>query len=137
MILIIHQNHQIDLNWILWNLLDPVSLLCFFLGSAFTIFILSIPFSKPPIYENVNCIEYILETLYKSGFDSIYSLITILLRSNSLGSEKSCQIILTLLANEENQSHFLENNHFCQVIYKYTSVIASQEIEMLVAHKAL
>ncbi len=78
-----------------------------------------------------------METLRESGFDSIYSLITILLRSKSLGSEKSCQIALALLVNEENRSYFSENNHFCQVICKYTSAIANQEMEVLVAYKAL
>ena len=31
----------------------------------------------------------------------------------------------------------MENNRFCQVICKYTSAIANQEIKALVAHKAL
>lgn len=70
-------------------------------------------------------------------FDSIYLLITTLLRFNSLRSKENCQIILALLANEKNQSHFLENNCFCQVICKYTSVITSREIKALVAYKAL
>ncbi len=113
----------------------PIAL--FFLGSALTVFTLSVPFSEAPINKNANREEHILETLCESGFDSIYSLITTLLRSNSLDSEESCQIVLALLANEENRSHFLEDNCFCQVICKYTSAIASQEIEVLVAHKAL
>ncbi len=107
------------------------------MGSALTVFTLPIPSSEAPINENANCAEYALETLCESGFDSIYSLITTLLRSNSLGNEESCQIALALLANEENRSHFLEDNCFCQVICKYTSAIASQEMEALVAHKAL
>ncbi len=78
-----------------------------------------------------------MEILCKPGFDSIYSLITILLSLNSLDGEKNCQIALALFANEENKSYFLEDNCFYQVICKYTSVIASQDIELLVAHKAL
>ncbi len=107
------------------------------MGSALTVFILPVPSSEVSINENANRAEHALETLRKSGFDSIYSLITTILRSNSLGSEESCQITLALLANEENRSHFLEDNHFCQVICKYTSAIASQEMEVLVAYKTL
>ena len=102
-----------------------------------TVFTLQVPSSEAPINENANRAEHALETLRKSDFDSIYSLITTLLRSNSLGSEESCQIALALLANEENRSHFLEDNCFCQVICKYTSAIANQEMEALVAHKVL
>ncbi len=107
------------------------------MGSALTVFTLPVPFSEAPINKNANRAEYALETLHKSGFNSIYFLITTLLRSNSLGSEESCQIVLALLANEENRSHFLEDNCFCQVICKYTSTIASQEMKVLVAYKAL
>ena len=84
-----------------------------------------------------DCIEHALETLRKLGFNSIYSLITTLLRSNSLDSKESYQIALTFLANKENWSHFLEDNCFCQVICKYTSAIANKEMKALVAHKAL
>ncbi len=87
-----------------------------------------------PIYKNANRAEHALETLRELGFDAIYSLITTLLRSNGLGSEESCQIALALLTNEEKRSHFLEDNHFCQVICKYTSAIASQEIKALVEY---
>ena len=66
-----------------------------------------------------------------------YSLITTLLRSNSLQSEESCQIVFVLLANEENWIYFLEDNLFCQAIYKYTSAIAIQEMEVLVTNKVL
>lgn len=38
---------------------------------------------------------------------------------------------------KENQSHFLANNDFRQVICKHTSEIASQEMEALVAQKQL
>ncbi len=67
-----------------------------------TIFTLPVPFSEILIHKNANRIEHILETLHKSSFNLIYSLITTLLRSNSLDSEESCQIVLILLANEEN-----------------------------------
>lgn len=42
-----------------------------------------------------------------------------------------------LLANKENQSYFLEDNHYCQVICKYTSTITSYVIEALVPYKVL
>ena len=106
------------------------------MGSTLTVFILPVPSSEPPIHEN-NRAEHILETLFKSDFNSIYSLIITLLRSNSLGSKKSCQIALEFFTHEENRSHFLEDNRFCQVICKYTLAIARQEMEVLVAHKAL
>lgn len=82
-------------------------------------------------------IEHVLEILCKIGFHSIYSLITTLPRFNSLHSKESCQITLAFLGNKKKQSHFLEDNYFCQVSCKYTSVIASQEMEALVANKAL
>ncbi len=106
------------------------------MGSTITVCTLSTLFSEPHIHKNDH-IEYALETLRKSDIDSIYSLITTLLRFNSLGSKESYQIGLALLANEENRSHFLEDNRFCQVIYKYTSAITSQEMEVLVAYKTI
>lgn len=45
-------------------------------------------------------------------------------------------MVIIFLANKENQSYFLENNYFCQVICKYTSAIASQKMEVLVVYKA-
>ncbi len=107
------------------------------MGSALTVFILPVLISEALINENANCTEHVLETLHKSDFDSIYSLITTLLRSNSLSSEEGCQIALAFLTNKENRSHFLEDNRFCQVICKYTSAITNQEMKALVAHKAL
>ena len=106
------------------------------MGSALIILILLVYFFKPPINKN-DCAKYTLETLYKSSFDSIYSLITTLLIFNNLGSKKSYQIALAFPAHEENQGHFLKGNCFCQVICKYILVIASQKIEALVVHKAL
>lgn len=91
---------------------------------------------KPPIDENEQA-EHVLETLRETGFDSIYSLITTLFKFNSLCSKKSYQIAFALLINEENRSHFLKDNCFCQVICKYTSAIDCQEIKALVAHKTL
>lgn len=89
-----------------------------------------------PIYKN-DCIKYILKTLYKLGFDLIYSLITTLLWSNNLGSKESYYIAFILLANKKNQIHFLEDNYFCLIICKYTLVIISQEIKVLVIYKEL
>lgn len=65
------------------------------------IFILLALFLKLSIYKN-DYAKYILEILYKLGFDLIYLLITNLLRSNSLNNEKNYQVTLTLLANQEN-----------------------------------
>lgn len=67
----------------------------------FTFCILSAPFSELHIDEN-DYIEYILEKLCESGFNSVYSLIIISLKFNILGSEESCQITLALLINKEN-----------------------------------
>ena len=49
-----------------------------------------------------------LKILCKMGFNSIYSFITTLLRSNSFCNEENCQIVLVLFENKKNQSHFLE-----------------------------
>ena len=106
------------------------------MGSTLTISILSVFSFKLSIYKN-DYAEHGLETLCKLDFDLIYSLITILLRSNNLGSKENCQIALAFLTHKENWSHFLEDNCFCQIIYKYTLIIASQEIKMLVAYKTL
>lgn len=106
------------------------------IGSALTVLTLTAPPLEPFIDKNEHA-EHALEILCKVGFNSIYSLITTLLRSNSLRSEESCQIALALLVNKENQNHFLEDNCFCQAICKYTLAITSQEMKALVAHKAL
>lgn len=66
-----------------------------------------------------------------------HSFITILLRLNILDYKKNHQMISVFLTNEENLSHFLENNWFFLVIYKYTSAIISWEMEIFVAHKIL
>lgn len=96
--------------------------------------------TSPPlklyIYKN-DCIKYILETLHKSGFDLIYSLIITLLRSNGLGSKENCKIALMLIANKENQRHFLKDNYFYKIICKYTLAITSKKMKALVTHKAL
>lgn len=72
------------MNGILLSFLDSISLLrSFFESNIFIIFILLVPPLELPIYE-INYTEYILKKLRKLGFDLIYSLITILLRSNNL-----------------------------------------------------
>lgn len=106
------------------------------MASVITLFTLPAPFLESSIYEN-NCEKYTLETLYKSGFDLIYSLITTLLRFDNLKNKKSCQIAYAFFTNKENRSHFLEDNCFCQIICKYTSIITSQKMKALVAYKLI
>lgn len=106
------------------------------MGNALIVFTLPAFFVELLIYKN-SCVEYALETLYKSNFVSIYSLITTLLRSNSLDSKKCYQITHLFFANKKNQNYFLKDNCFYQIICKYILAIFSQEIEVLVAHKVL
>lgn len=88
------------------------------------IFILSGQSLEYPIIKN-NYMEYILDILYKSGFDSTYLLIIILLSSTNLDSKKGFRIAFMFLANKKTRA-ILENYCFCQVIWKYSLEIINR-----------
>lgn len=82
------------------------------MSSALTDLTLIASLLKPLINKNKQ-VEQILKILCKIGFDLIYSLITILLKSNSLYNRESYQIVIIFFVNEKNWNHFLKDNCFC------------------------
>lgn len=87
--------------------------------------------------ERVGRAENALERLHELGFDSVASLLDVLLESNSVGRAECRQMLKALMKREEVLDSFLADQEICCNISSYASKIATKEMAKLVAHKAL
>ena len=78
-----------------------------------------------------------METLQNSGFDSVASLVDALLQDDALDYADCRQMAWAILQHKNSQTDLTNDREFRQQLYKYTSWIASEEMDTLVKDKAL